>query len=145
VGLERIQALRAERGATARAGRERYSRCAKTLVAVEKADGAGFDRAVALPLELVPEDNPLLLLPGEELRVRALFHGEPLPGLTILAFERDGGSRARTLTDAEGRARLTFDRAGSWMISGVHMWEAEGQEADWESVWSSLTFVVGEP
>lgn len=143
-GLERIAELRAERGATAMPGRERYTRCAKTLVAAGDA-GAGFDREVGLPLELVPEVDPFGLKPGDEVRVRALLRGRPLTGLTILAFAGNGGERARARTDAEGRASFRVDRAGTWMISGVHMWESTEPEADWESLWSSLTFVVDAP
>jgi uncharacterized GH25 family protein len=144
-GLERISELRAARGATALAGRERYSRCAKTLVAAGEPAGAGFDRVVGLPLELVPEVDPFALKTGDGFRVRALLHGDPLQGLTILAFAREGGNRARIRTDAEGRARFPVDQAGNWMISGVHMWESKDPDADWESLWSSLTFVVTDP
>jgi uncharacterized GH25 family protein len=134
-GLERIRGLRkAGEGPV----REIYSRCAKSLLRV--GDGSsGYDRALGLELELVPERDPYSLKPGEALPVRLLYRGEPLDGALVIALASpDSKVSART---AGGRASLVLDRPGRWLVKAVHMVPApEGSGAEWESLWASLTF-----
>lgn len=141
-GLERVSAMRAERGQSAAAGREVYSRCAKSLVAVGQGGDAGHDRVLGLVLELVPEANPAALRPGAELPVRLLYEGRPLSGALVAAIPR-GAPEARVAarSDAQGRVRLRLDRGGDWLVKAVHMVAAPKETgADWESFWASLTF-----
>lgn len=141
-GLERISTLRAERGQTAASAREIYSRCAKSLITVGDAGGAGHDRVLGLALELVPEKNPLALKRGEELPVRLLYEGKPLAGALVVAVPHDlPEAKVSARTDAEGRVRLRLDRGGDWLVKAVHMIPAPRETgADWESLWASLTF-----
>jgi uncharacterized GH25 family protein len=143
-GLEQIAALRARRGQSAAAGREIYSRCAKSFIAVGGDAGFGYDRVLGLKLELVPERNPYTLAPGEELPVRLLYGGAPLAGAKVAALPRDQTSRqVAARTDAQGRVRLPLGGAGVWMVKAVHMIPAPpGSGADWESFWASLTFAL---
>lgn len=133
-GLERIRGLRkAGEGPV----REIYSRCAKSLLRVGEGS-AGYDRALGLELELIPERDPYGLKPGEALPVRLLYRGEPLDGALVVALSNDGRVSART---SGGRVSLTLDRPGFWLVKAVHMVPApEGSGAEWESLWASLTF-----
>lgn len=150
-GLERISARRAERGQTGQSGRESYSRCAKALVDVgseETGGGGGEDRPVGLLLELVAEKNPYALRAGDEVPVRLLFEGAPYEGALIEATNPGmPGQKISARSDAAGRAVLRLPHGGFWLIAAVHMAEAPGvggggagAEADWESLWASLTF-----
>ena len=49
-------------------------------------------------------------------------------------------------TDAAGRALITLDNAGTWLIKGVHIIELPdtNEQADWESFWASLTFELAD-
>ena len=136
-GLERISRLRAERGQTAARSREIYSRCAKALVTIGNGPAAGYDRVLGLPLELVPQANPV----EGELPVLLLFRGKPLAGALVAAIPRDAPkARVSGRTDADGRVRLRLDHAGDWLVKAVHMEPAPADsEADWESFWASLT------
>ncbi len=148
-GLDQIAKLRAERGDRGRAGREVYSRCAKALIWAGELSAPGGteiapqgDQALGLPLEIVAEGNPCALHPGDALRVRLVFRGEPLPGAMIVAVNRNDPTRhlARP-TDAQGRAEFMLGAPGAWMLSCVHMVAAPPDAgADWESFWASLTF-----
>lgn len=131
-GLEEISRLRAERGDTGKPGREVYSRCAKALLGCR-------DRAVGFPLELVAEGDPSDLAPGAVLLVRLLRDGKPLKGALVRAFHaKEEPAHART--DADGRARFVVKSPGMWLFNAVHMSPAgAGQDADWESLWASLT------
>jgi uncharacterized GH25 family protein len=141
-GLERIRQLRAPGSGPVK---EIYSRCAKSLLSVGGGDGQGFDRALGLELELVPERNPYALKAGEELPVRLLYHGKPLDGAFVVAISKDvpdaKAPGRSTRSDRQGRAVLRLDRPGLWLVKAVHMVPAPADSgADWESLWASLTF-----
>ncbi len=143
-GLERISTERREKGESDRIGREIYSRCAKSLLLVEGAAAAGFDRPVGLTLEIVPEKSPYGLGAGRELPIRLLFHESPLEGALVVALNREAPEKqVSARTDAEGRVTLRLAREGLWLVKVVHMVRAPSDSgADWESLWASLTFEV---
>jgi uncharacterized GH25 family protein len=143
-GLERISELRRRKGASSSPGREIYSRCAKALVAVGTGGGDGYDRRAGLPLELIPEQNPLQLAPGEDLPLRLLYQGKPLAGAWVQARNpRRAEESISGRTDAQGRVRLRLASGGFWLVKAVHMVPASQESgADWESFWASLTFEV---
>ncbi|HEV2844825.1 MAG TPA: DUF4198 domain-containing protein [Thermoanaerobaculia bacterium] len=141
-GLERIGELRKKDGRSAAAAKEIYSRSVKALIAVGGGSGEGFDRPAGLPLELIAEQDPFRLKPGEELPVRLLYQGKPLAGAWVEARNpRRSEERVSGRTDREGRVRLRLASAGPWLIKSVHMVPApKDSGADWESFWASLTF-----
>ncbi len=141
-GLDAIIEKRRAAGQSDKPGREIYSRCAKSLITVGGGAGAGFDRAVGLPLELVPETDPRAARPGDELTIRALYDGKPLANLAVGAMNKaEGKGQLTARTDAEGRAKLKLPRGGVWLVKAVHMVPAPaGRDADWESLWASMTF-----
>jgi uncharacterized GH25 family protein len=146
-GLDEAVRLRRERGHSALPGREAFSRCAKALLAVGGSAEGAFDAKADLELEIVPESNPFLLVPPAEVPVRVLWKAAPLAKARVAAYrldEPDAVVSART--DAEGRARLRLAEPGRWLVKCVHLFEAKDDpEADWESLWASLTFAVRAP
>jgi uncharacterized GH25 family protein len=143
-GLERVRTLPdyAQRAATPI--RERYVRCAKSLVAAAGPLAAEVpaDRVLGLPLELVAERNPYQRQAGARLPLRLLFQGRPLPGALVTAFRKADPERKHTArTDAQGRAELTLDGGGVWLLSAVHLLPAPSASGyAWESWWATLTF-----
>ena len=139
-GLDQALALRRRRGEEDRPGRELYSRSLKSLVAVGEA-GDGDDR-VGLPLELVAETLPAA---GAPLRLRLYLHGEPVSGARVDVRRLDREAPAvGGRTDADGRVGFTLGQ-GSWLAATVHIEPAASEQADWRSIFSSLTFVVADP
>jgi uncharacterized GH25 family protein len=144
-GLERIVALRAERGQSQKMGLERYCRCAKALVEVDGAGGPETprgDREVGLPLEMLALDDPCALADGGELKLRITFGGKPLEGALVMALEHDHPDEIlKERSDADGRVGFRLPRGGAWLVKSVHMIEAPKEtKLDWESYWASLTF-----
>jgi uncharacterized GH25 family protein len=141
-GLERVIAARARSNASERDGREIFSRAAKSLVRSGTA-GAG-DRTLGFPIELVAERNPYQMKSGESLPVRLMYQNAPLAGALIVAFnQRHPYRKQRVRADRDGRATFTLDEPGPWMVKAVHMVPAPaGSNADWESLWASLTFEI---
>ncbi len=140
-GLDDARRTRLARHELDKPARERFSRCAKALFRVGGGSPLGFDRRVGLPLEIIPETDPFGGSGDGTLAVLVLLDQKPRSGLLVLA-SRPGASEAvdSQRTDGDGRARLKLDRAGEWRISTVAMKASERKDADWESLWSSLTF-----
>jgi uncharacterized GH25 family protein len=141
-GLETVLAARERSGASARDGREIFSRSAKSLVrSGAMAPGSG-DRALGFPIELVAERNPYELRTGESLPLRLTFRGAPLAGTLVVAYnQRSPYHKLSVRSDRDGRASFKIDEAGPWLVKAVHMVPAPGgANADWESFWASLTF-----
>jgi len=142
-GLERVIALRAERGQSALPGREIYSRCAKALVASGSAETGQSDRKLGLPLELVAEASPYRG-GGGPTAVRLLFRERPLEGALVVALPKDAPEqKLEARTDSSGRVVLELGAGRTWLVKAVHMVAAPaGSGADWESLWASLTFEI---
>lgn len=140
-GLERIVELRRQNGDSAKPSKEVFSRSAKALLKLGDGSGTLWSQPVGLPLELVPEKNPLS--PDRELPVRLLYQGKPLAGALVVALHAQhlGGDIAAR-SGADGRVRLKLSATGFWLIKAVHMVPASPANAgaDWESHWASLTF-----
>jgi len=140
-GLNQIMAERARRGTSRTGARELFTRCAKTLVLAGAARPDQRDRLLGLPLELVAQANPYTLARGNELSVKLLYRGRPLPGALVTAIRRQNGERISTRSDAAGRARFVLPADGAWLIKAVHMTTPPPKtDADWVSYWASLTF-----
>jgi hypothetical protein len=50
-------------------------------------------------------------------------------------------SIAKTTTDSDGKAFVALDNKGIFLVSAVHFIKAEKKNADWHSLWASLTFL----
>lgn len=131
-GLEAVIAQRERRGQAGQPGRERFARCAKSVLGP-----LAEDRALGLPLELVADKTPGSL--------RLLYEGKPLAGVLVVAMHRRDPARKQQMrSGADGRVRFRFDEPGLWLVKAVHMTPAPaGTGADWQSHWASLTFENG--
>ncbi|PRX33728.1 Uncharacterized conserved protein, contains GH25 family domain [Meinhardsimonia xiamenensis] len=124
--------------------RERYSRYAKSLVAV--GDGQGSDREVGLLTEIVALANPYTDDLSKGLPVRVLYEGRPRANAQVEIFARapDGTvSDSFTRTDAEGVAVIETAPGTEYLIDAVVLRPLEASERSdpvWESLWASLTF-----
>lgn len=144
-GLTLPLAARVKAGTTDRNGRETYSRRAKALIQVGPPSVRSPDvtKPVGLTLEIVPEANPYTLAADAALPVRVLFNGRPLPGATVKLnnLAHDDKPVAVRLTDAAGRARFAFPRAGDWQLNVIWSVPVAGNpDADFDTTFSSLTF-----
>lgn len=142
-GLERIITARAGKGQSAAPGRERFYRCAKSLLDVPGAKTpAKADTPLGFTLELVPRKNPYALTAGDALPLSLSFRGKPVANVLVVAMRKESPEKAvRARTDAKGHVTLRLGDPGFWLIKAVHM-EAAPPDAgvDWESWWASITF-----
>lgn len=147
-GFPEVAARHVSRGFTQDRVRERYTRYAKSLIAV--GEGAGQDREVGLLTEIVALANPYVDDIRDGLAVRVLYEGKPRARAQVELFDRapDGRvSATTTLTDDEGRAVLKVTPGHSYLADAVVMLETDPEKtsgAMWKSLWASLTFAVPE-
>jgi uncharacterized GH25 family protein len=143
-GLDAIRSLRAARGETDQPARERFSRCAKALLAVGATAARQADAPLGLTLELVAERNPYALAAGDELPLRLTYDGAPIAGIQVTALSKDHpAASVAARTDREGRVKLRLAAPGTWLAKAVHMTPLPaGEDAQFESEWASLTFAL---
>lgn len=141
--LTNVIALREKSGEAAKDAQERYTKYSKTIVRIGAGDGY-FNQPVGLPIELIPEKDPLALKAGEALPVRLLFRGKPAAGITVIASRSAGGAPGITApagtTDKDGRLSIPIPGAGRWRLHAIQMERSTDPSADWESFWATLTF-----
>jgi hypothetical protein len=142
-GLERIIALRAARRERDKPGREHFYRYAKAILAGQATSDAAT-RPLGFAYEIVPEYDPTR--GGTAFRGRVLHDGKPLAGALVVAMlHSDPSLRLMERSDAQGMVSFALPRAGVWLIKSVHMVRAWFfSDADWDSLWASLTFEVPE-
>lgn len=144
-GLEGIIERRAKNKQSREPGRERFSRSVKALLDVGSSAPSGHDTLLGLTLELVPETHPSVLPSDGRMGFKLLYDGRPLDGALIVAIPQTGANpgrqgRVQARSAPDGRVTLPLS-PGPWTIKAVHMIAAaEGSGADWESIWTSLTF-----
>jgi uncharacterized GH25 family protein len=123
--------------------RETYVKLAKTFVRVgQPTADQSWREPVGLALEIVPLADPTTLLVGSELSVRVLHDAKPLPRFSVSAVSSATHEPIMRSTDGDGRAVFTLDRPGPWLLRGTLIEPSSSPEADWQSLFATLTVRV---
>lgn len=128
--------------------RERYSRYAKSLIAV--GSGEGEDIEAGLPTEIVALENPYTGDMTDGLDVRVLYQGEPRADAQVEVFEKapDGNVGITYIrTDEKGEATVPVRPGHRYMLDSVVLRPLEvtaEKDPQWESLWANLTLEVPE-
>lgn len=147
-GIEDVLAMRRTQRRLAEPSKERYQKFIKTLIQAGGVSTMNATIALGYDAEIVPEQNPYTLKPGDALTVRCLVKGQPWAHKVIFAAGRVGNTdrrlaAQRLITDADGRATVRLSTAGVWYVKFVSMIEVSGDsEANYESRWSTISFAV---
>jgi len=124
--------------------RERYSRYAKSLIAVGA--GAGTDIEAGLEVELIALENPYTGDMSDGLDMRALYQGAPLKDVQIEVYRKapDGVVTVTTeRTDPAGVATIPITPGARYMLDTVVLRPlevVEERDPPWETLWANLTF-----
>lgn len=142
-----IRARHSARGLADTPLREVYTRFAKSLLAV--GHGKGTDAETGLETEIIALANPyrerLTKMP-----VRVMYLGAPRPSAQVELFERaPDGTVTITLhrTDASGQVDLPVKAGHEYLVDAVVIRVPSAAlgahyNAQWETLWASLTFAV---
>ncbi len=144
-GLTDILQQRQQTRQSNRPGRERYQRNLKSLLQVATLTNNVPLLTLGKQLEIIPQQNPYTLQPGNRLTIAVQFEGRPLANRLVTAYQLQGTKRYQqtSRTNQSGLATFTLQQKGIWLIRLVHMRRCQTncQAIDWESFWSSMTFV----
>ena len=144
-GLRSVAIDRARKGTQDTPGREIYSRRGKVIIDVgdvSASDTAALTQPLGLTLEIVPLAHPGTLSDDQELSANVFYRGRQLNGATVNLVKLDGdsGRVASGITDAQGRIAFAHPGKGQWMLHTVWSDPLETEEADFDTVFSSLSF-----
>jgi uncharacterized GH25 family protein len=146
-GLPHIYQLRSKLKILDQPGVERYSKSPKAIVQVGDSPDGDPTKPMGLPLEIVPLQNPLTRRVGDTLRVRVLFQQKPLVDAN-LGWDAPGAPgevefpRGTVRTEAKGEALIPIAQSGPMTIRLTHMTRPMAKDHEWESFWTTLTWIV---
>jgi len=128
--------------------KERYTRHAKSLIAV--GSGAGADASTGMQTEFVALSNPYAPDFDGQMRVRVLYQGAVRPDAQVEVFDRArSGDVTVTLyrTNAQGEAVIPVSSGHSYIFDAVVLRPAADMvdpktDPVWETLWAALTFAV---
>ncbi len=129
--------------------RERYSRYAKSLIAV--GHGRGEDVEAGLLTEIIALENPYTGDMSDGLDIRATYQGAALGDTQIEVYEKSADGSVNvftTRTDAAGAVTVPVKPGHRYMLDAVILRPlevAEETDPSWESLWANLTFEVPAP
>jgi len=125
---------------------ELLRRYVKTFVRVGEPFVANEDwaRPLGTTLEIIPEQDPTKLRTGDRLNVKVLREGAPLQNFGLNFTTADDSRDHVVFTDLAGRAEITLDAAGLWLIHGTDLRLAQKPEKNetWVSTFASLAVEV---
>jgi uncharacterized GH25 family protein len=123
--------------------RESYVKHAKTFVYVgDHGKDQSWSEPVGMALEIVPIKNPAALKVGDELPIRLLRNGKPVPNLRvnmILAGQKQGEFQT---TDNDGHTSFRIMRAGNYLLRATELRPSTKPDLEWESDFSTLTIEI---
>lgn len=113
--------------------------------------GAPWAAAVGHELELVPLDDPMAVKPGDSLRVKVLFRGEPVTGANVVRSDGEAVVAQDKLpvfrSDAAGIATIAIEKAGGEVLSVTRRVSPSGLPslADADTFSATLAFTTETP
>jgi uncharacterized GH25 family protein len=126
--------------------REEYRKEAKTFVFVGASESdTSWKTPAGTSFEIVPVSDPARLVAGQSALFRVLRDGKPLSNFPIGSVTEARTKPQLDRSDANGVVRIIPPAAGRWMLRGTDLRRpAAGKNADWESVFATLTLTVGQ-
>lgn len=142
-GVPDILAKRKEKGELKKDSHERYSKHVKAVFQVGDGQTDTFKTALGYPVEIIPQQNPYSLKPGQALEVLCLKDGQPLAGQYVLAGREFNGRMLNlpgARTNERGLVSIPLKGRGKWYVKFIHMAESQESPVNYESKWATLTF-----
>lgn len=103
-------------------------------------------KPMGLPLEILPQSDPMASKPGDLLKIQVLWQGHPLPNARLVTDYLAGAASPTMRTDRQGRAAIRIRSAGVNVIKVEHqMPRRDTREADEDDYAATLTFTLPHP
>lgn len=140
-----------DKGARPEQVRERYSKHIRAVFQVGDKRSSDYSKALGYPVEIILKNNPYQMKVSDELRFQVLYKGKPVANQFVNAshagyhgHDTAGGhlNAYQLRTDQNGIAKFKITKPAVWYIALIHMQKASDPEADYESNWATVTFLV---
>ena len=117
---------------------ETYTRYAKSLIQVGSKPGEDFN--TGLLFELIALNTPYTNT--DKIEVLLLYDGKPHSNSQITVFHKNNNqtSISKTKTNIHGKATISSEKTGRYLISSVYLKKKKSNKTKWQSLWASLTF-----
>ena len=98
-----------------------YLKSVKTFVTVSEPTSETL-KSRGYIIELVPQQHPAIIRPGQDAGFQVLFEGKPLAGVELKVIQEGfistahGDAPVQAETDSKGIGRLTFPEPGIWIV-----------------------------
>ena len=117
-----------------------FTRYAKSLIQTGKSIDQDFN--TQLLFEIIALENPYSAKNKEGIKVLLLYKNKPFANSLITVFNKINNitSKQKIITDAKGEAYIPLKKQGTYLLSAVHFIKNNNKDADWHSLWASLTF-----
>ncbi|MBU1002676.1 MAG: DUF4198 domain-containing protein [Proteobacteria bacterium] len=124
----------------------KYEKFCKTLITVGSPDQS-YKTPLGQRLEIIPQTDPSLVRPGEELVVKVLFDGKPVSVESVMATYdgfTDASNSYAYFTEpyGQGLARVKISAPGVWMVRTQHVLDKQTEDYDSHVIRSVLIFEV---
>lgn len=107
---------------------------------------AGFDVPTGARLQIVPLASPADLKVGDELPVKLLFDGKPLPGRLFATYDgfsaREGTFATTAVAEKDGAAFIKITAPGLWVVKASHSQPEAAATHGRYSATSNLVFTI---
>lgn len=143
-GLANAISYRQQHKLTEQTAKEDYVRHVKVLVQ----SGTKFDIdnskvKLGYQLEIIPLQNPYKKNINDSLDIQVLYKNRPEHDILVIAFSKLKPEKIQRIrSNKQGKARITLNQPGPWMVKAVKIIRLENQKADWQSHWANLTFAM---
>ena len=145
-GVKDMLEQRKRKGQLGLDAREKYAKHVKAIFQVGGSKTDHYKKVMGYPVEFVSMQNPYLLKVGDDLEVQLLENGRPLQKQLVYYHLRPapGGQKAErsVRTDQNGMVKVKITHPGIWYLRTIHMVEIDGEEYNYQSNWTTLTFEI---
>lgn len=141
-GLDEVIARRNTTNTADNPATEIFACYEKLLIQVGNIKDDTFKENANLPLEIIPDKNPLALKKGDVIHFKVLFQGKPEFGARVRIWNYYDylTTTQNIFTQKDGTIEMTISSVGSWLINVVKIVPEKGGASEWQTYRSSLMF-----
>tara|TARA_R110001592_G_C13101294_1_gene744215 strand:- start:646 stop:1470 length:825 start_codon:yes stop_codon:yes gene_type:complete len=150
-GLLEVLAARKKAGEDSKNVTKKYSNHVKAIYQVGDKLSEDYKTVLGYPIELVPMTNPYFLNVGDQLSMKLLINGKPMPNIMVYAsyndkhgYAKDGSplDAFKVRTNSNGVVNIKITDAGHWYFRTVYLIKNSKNDSDYVSNTASLTFEI---
>ena len=143
-GLDNIYYDREKNKLSADSASQIYSSYAKLILQAGTRSDETYKKACNLPIEIIPDKNPLDMKKGDAIRFKVLYQGKPLFGAKVKVWNRYNHRTTvqNIYSQQDGFIETHVSNPGTWMISVVNMIPSRDPDARYRGFRGTLVFGV---